>query len=131
VILQAATRILPPHGPAVLIAALVVFAVYMVYEVLRWFAGNRAQLTGGQFRRRIGTGFLLEADLMLWLLADVLLAGRTAAEKLLYLLFALLFLILPMILAVREAAFIARQYARWRSDVVRNLGDRTDPGAPP
>lgn len=114
--------ILPPHGAPLVLAALAFFAAYLVYEVLRWFGGNRAQLTGGQFRRRLFAGFVLEVDLMLWLLADPLLAGRPAREKLLYLLFAFLLVFVPVFLAVRETAFIARQYIRWRAEVVRNLG---------
>jgi len=133
VILQAGATgpILPPHGPPMLVAALAVFAAYMVYEVIRWCGGNRAQLTPGQFRRRLAGGFVLEVDLVLWLLADPLLAGRPAPEKLVYLLFAMLLVFVPLFLAVRETAFIARQYVRWRAEVVRNLGRRDLPPEEP
>jgi hypothetical protein len=84
-------------------------------------AGNQAQLTPGQFRRRLVGGFLLEADLLLWFLANPLMAGRRASEKLLYLLMACLLVVVPMLLAVREAAFVARQYAHWRGELIRNM----------
>lgn len=110
-----------PAAVAVIGALMVAFGLYMVYEIWRWFAGNRSQLTPGQFRRRVVGGILLEIDLALWLLADFIMPGRSPREKLLYFLFGLLFLIVPMLLAVREAAFVARQYSRWRSDLFRNM----------
>ena len=61
-------------------------------------------------------------DLVMWLLADVLMRGRPPAERLLYLLWATLLVFIPMIMVVREAAFIVRQYARWRGEVIRGLG---------
>jgi hypothetical protein len=124
-----APRILPPAAGPVLLGALVLFSAYMAYEVWRWTSGNRAMLTPGQFRRRIFTGLLLEVDLVLWLLANPAIASfrranpeHWGAPTLLYLLTATLLVFIPMLLAVREAAFIMRQYARWRGEVVRNLG---------
>jgi hypothetical protein len=93
---------------------LALFATYMVVEVYRWYAGNRSGLTPGQFRRRLTGGVLLMADLLMWLLYEPLMAGRPARERLLYLLFATMLVLIPMLLAVREAAFVVRQYARWR-----------------
>lgn len=121
-LLAAPVRILPPTATPVLLTAILVFGLYMAYEAWRWFSGNRSLLTPGQFRRRLVAGFILELDLVLWLLADPLTHGRRASERLLYLLFATLLVFIPMLLAVREAAFIVRQYARWRGEVVRNLG---------
>lgn len=119
-------RLVPTAAYPVLITLLVVFTLYMGWEVWRWFAGNAAQLTPGQFRRRLVGGILLEIDLALWLLADPLMYDRPPREKLLYLLCATLFVLFPMLLAVREAAFVMRQYATWRRDLARNLGKRDD-----
>lgn len=121
-LLAPAARVLRPGAEAVLMAAIVVFGLYMVYEIGRWVSGNKAMLTPGQFRRRVVTGLLLELDLFLWLFSDTLTLHRPAAERLLYLLFATLLVFIPMLLAVREAAFVMRQYARWRGEVVRSLG---------
>lgn len=112
---------LPLYAQPVLLAMLAIFGGYLLYEVARWVRGNRAELTVGQFRRRIAGGLLLEADLLLWYAANPLMAHRPPAQRLLYLLVATLFVLLPMLLAVREAAFVVRQYARWRSDLVRHL----------
>lgn len=110
---------------------LVLFGLYLVYEVWGWYAGNRAQLTPGQFRRRLAGGLLLEIALLLWVLADPLLHGRRPAEKLLYLLFAMLLPVVAMILAIREATFVARQYSRWRSDLSRKMSRSDLPPDPP
>jgi hypothetical protein len=45
---------------------------------------------------------------------------RPAREQLLYLLTCMLFVMLPMLLAVREAAFVTRQFVRWRQEIVSN-----------
>lgn len=113
-----------------LLALLAFFTLYLAYEWVRWIGGNRAGLTPGQFRRRMVGGLLLELDLLLWLLWPVLAAGRRPAEQLLYLLFALLLIFVPMLLAVREAAFVTRQYVRWRGEMVRNYS-RGETAPPP
>jgi hypothetical protein len=115
---------LPPATQPLMLALMILFGLYMAYEVWRWAAGNRAQLTRGQFRRRLVGGILLELDLLLWFLANPLMHGRPASERLLYLLVATLLVLIVMMLAVREAAFVVRQYARWRGDLVRTLGKR-------
>jgi hypothetical protein len=121
---------LPPYTQPAVFAAMIAFGLYLAYEVWRWRGGNQAQLTPGQFRRRMVAGILLEADLLLWFLADPLMTGRPASHRLLYLLFACLLVVLPMMLAVREAAFVMRQYARWRGELVRNLGKTNRSGDP-
>lgn len=129
-----ATPMLPPGAVPILLGAMLFFGLYMVYEVWRWFAGNRAMLTPGQFRRRLVAGFILELDLLMWVMADPLISGRPARERLLYLLWATLLVFIPMILAVREAAFIMRQYARWRGEIVRGMakgGHRGENGSAP
>jgi len=123
-----ATALLPDAATPVLLLFMALFGAYLAYEVWRWRAGNRAALTPGQFRRRIIGGLLLEADLLLWAFANPLLAGRPASHRLLYLLTAMLLVLVPLLLAVREAAFVMRQYARWRGDLVRNLGSRESAG---
>ena len=115
---------LPAESGPVTLVAMVLFGAYMGWEVWRWVTGNRAMLTPGQFRRRMAGGLMLELSLLMWFLANPLMQGRPAREKLLYLLVALLLAVLPMLLAVREAAFIMRQYARWRGELIQNLGDR-------
>jgi hypothetical protein len=112
---------LPAYSQPVLLGMLLLFGGYLVYEVARWRGGNRSELTVGQFRRRIAGGLLLELDLLMWYAAGPLMSGRPPAQRLLYLLFATLFVLLPMLLAVREAAFVARQYVRWKSDLIRNM----------
>ena len=124
----------PPAAQPIILGLMVFFGLYMGYEVWRWLAGNPSMLTPGQFRRRLWGGILLEADLALWLLAVPLMRDRPARERLIYLLVAMLFVLIPMLLAVREAAFVARQYARWRGDLVRSLGKadrRGKNGSPP
>jgi hypothetical protein len=115
---------LPPAAQPAILALMIVFGLYLAYEASRWYGGNRAALTPGQFRRRMWGGLLLELDLLMWLLAEPLMRGRPVSERLLYLLAATLLVFIPMFLAVREAAFIARQYAQWRRELVRNLGQR-------
>jgi hypothetical protein len=115
-------------GPAIplLLAFVIFFAGYMGWEVWRWVSGNRSSLTPGQFRRRLAGGIMLEASMLMWLLEGALMRGRGAGERLLYLLVALLLAVIPMLLAVREAAFVTRQYVRWRGELVRNLGQREE-----
>lgn len=112
---------LPSWFQPILLAAIVFFGLYMGVEIWRWFAGNRSMLTPGQFARRLTGAVILEIDLLLWFFAD-LMNPRPPRERLLYLLVATLLVIIPMILAVRETAFILRQYARWRGELVRSLG---------
>ena len=113
---------LHPATPPVMLGAMILFALYLAYEIVRWIGGNRAMLTPGQFRRRMLGGFLLELDLALWFLANPLMAGHPPREKLIYLLTATGLLIVPVLLAVREAAFVVRQYARWRGELIREMG---------
>jgi hypothetical protein len=113
---------LPNEAGPVLLVLMAAFGLYMVFEVWRWNAGNQAQLTAGQFRRRLAGGVLLLGDMLLWYLANPLMTGRPARERLLYLLAATLLVFLPLILAVQEAAFVLRQYARWRGDLAQRLG---------
>jgi hypothetical protein len=115
---------LPSAVSVTAFGALVLFSLYMCWEVWRWLSGNTAMLTPGQFRRRVVGGVILELDLVMWVVANPVMHGHGPAEQLLYLLAAMLFLVIPMLLAVREAAFVVRQYARWRGELVRNLGDR-------
>jgi TRAP-type uncharacterized transport system fused permease subunit len=115
---------LPPETGPVTFCLMVLFGLYLLYEVWRWVTGNRALLTPGQFRRRMIGGILLELDLLLWFLANPLMKDRPNREKLLYMLVAMLLVFIPMLLAVREAAFVMRQYTRWRGEMVRNLGKR-------
>lgn len=109
----------PTSAQPVLVGLIVVFGSYMTYEVFRWVTGNRAQLTRGQLRRRVTGGLLLELDLLLWLFADALMRGRPPAERLLYLLVSMLLVVVPLLLAIREAGFVARQYAVWRRELLR------------
>ena len=110
----------PATGP-VTFTAMVLFGLYMAWELWRWYSGNRSGLTPGQFRRRVAGGILLEAALLLWFLANPLMAGRSSREKLAYLLVAFVLTWIPMFLALREAAFVARQYVRWRADLIRSM----------
>ncbi len=107
-------------------AVAVFFGLYMAYEIWRWFAGNRGELTRGQLARRLVGGALLETALLMWVLAQPLMANRTAPEKLLYLLWSMLFAVLAMLFAVREAAFVVRQYAAARRELAGNLGRRDE-----
>jgi hypothetical protein len=113
---------LPAALLPVLLLMLVFFAGYLAYEIYRWRGGNRAMLTPGQFRRRMTAGILLLIDMAMWLAAGLLPVGVDVRVKLLYLSLEMLFAVVPMMLAVREAAFIARQYARWRGDLARSMG---------
>ncbi len=112
---------LPSHLQPLLLATILLFGLYTGYELWRWLAGNRAGLTPGQFHRRLTAAVILEIDLVLWFLADFLMADRPARERLLFLLFATLLTLVPMILAVREASFVLRQYAQWRKELVRGI----------
>lgn len=114
-----------------LIALLAFFGFYLVFEIVRWMTGNRASLTPGQYRRRLWGGALLELDILLWLLFQPVMSTRPAREQLLYLLLCMLFVFLPMMLAVREAAFVTRQFVRWRQDIVRGYeGSAQAPNGP-
>jgi hypothetical protein len=120
---------LPGAAETVILISMLLFGAYLAFEVWRWVNGNPGQLTPGQFRRRMVGGILLEVDLALWYFADRALPLLPRSGKLLYLLFAMLLVFVPMLLAVREAAFVMRQYARWRGELVQNLGKR-EAGAP-
>jgi hypothetical protein len=120
--------LIPPAAEPLLLALMLAFGAYLVYEVARWRSGNRASLTAGQFRRRLITGAIIEVDLFLWLMANHVwgLVGpvtpqKLAAFKLLYLLFATLLIVVAMLQAVREAAFIVRQYVSWRREIIRGV----------
>ena len=112
--------------------AMLLFGAYMAYEVWRWVAGNRAALTPGQFRRRLAGGILIEIDLAMWLLAKPAFEWmratfpRPVAPAALYLLTVVLLAAIAMLLAVREAGFVARQYAQWRSELFREMGRRRE-----
>lgn len=118
---------LPSWFQPILLAAIVLFGLYTLVEIWRWCSGNRAMLTSGQFARRLTGAIILEIDLLLWFFAG-LMNGRPVRERLLYLLVATALVIVPLILAVRETAFILRQYAQWRRELVSDLG-QTKPGA--
>jgi hypothetical protein len=120
----------PSYTQPLILTAIIAFGLYMAHEVWRWGSGNRAMLTPGQFRRRLAGGIILEADLLLWFLANPLMSGRPPEYRLLYLLTACLLVMVPMILAVREVAFIIRQYVRWRGELARNLGKADVDGNP-
>jgi hypothetical protein len=111
-----------------LIALLLFFTLYLLYEWVRWVGGNSTGLTVGQFRRRMVGGGLLEVALLMWLLYPYFIARRPAAEQLLYLLSASLLTVVPMMLAVREAAFVTRQYVRWHGEMIRNHAPGKGPG---
>lgn len=115
------TPLLPAAGPPILLTLLVVFCLYLVWEVAVWCGGNRARLTRGQLARRLTGGALIAAELLLWLLFDPLMLGQPARAQLIYLLGAVALLPLVVILAVRESVFVARQYARWRAELVREM----------
>ena len=104
-----------------LVVLLAFFTLYLVYEITRWLRGNAGGLTAGQFRRRICGGVLLELDLLLWLLFDLLMKGRPAREQLVYLLTGVLLAVIPMMLAVREAAFVTRQFVRSRGEIIQGF----------
>ena len=104
-----------------LVVLLAFFTLYLVYEITRWSRRNAGGLTPGQFRRRICGGVLLELDLLLWLLFDPLMKGRPAREQLVYLLTGVLLAVIPMMLAVREAAFVTRQFVRSRGEIVQGF----------
>jgi len=103
-----------------LLTLLLIFTLYLLYEWVRWVGGNRTGLTVGQFRRRMVGGGLLELAMVLWLLYPPFIARRPPAEQMLYLLFCMLLTVIPVMLAVREAAFVTRQYVRWHGEMIRN-----------
>ena len=111
----------PALAPIAFVAA-VLFGLYLAYEVWRWVAGNRGELTSGQFWRRIGGGVLLETALLMWVVANPLMSDRPLRERLVYLLTSTLLCVLAMLLAVREAGFVMRQYHRSRRELLRELG---------
>ena len=117
-------QIMSPAVQAVILVAMVVVALLLLYE--RWRRARRPEaLTREQSARRLAGGLILEADLALWFLADLVTHRWSPATQLLYLFCALLLVFVPMYLAIRETGFVVRQYARHRSDLVRNLGRRS------
>jgi hypothetical protein len=112
---------MPQLTQALLLALLAFFGLYLVYEIVRWTRANQGGLTPGQFRRRICGGVLLELDILMWLLYGPLMSGRPAREQLVYLLGGVLLVVVPMLLAVREAAFVTRQFVKWRGEMVRGF----------
>lgn len=99
---------------------MVLFGLVVLYDVWRWYR-RPGSLAREQFRRRMLGGALMEVDLGLWLVADMVLARLTPAWMLAYLGIATLLVFVPVLLAIRESAFIARQYVRSRADLVRGL----------
>jgi len=118
--------IMSAPAQAVILAAIVGVGLLLLFEGWRR-ARQPESLTAGQFRRRLAGGLILEGDLLLWLLVDVVTRGWRPAAQLLYLFAALLLAFAPMYLAIREAGFVARQYARSRADLARRLGQRSQP----
>ena len=105
---------------------LVAFGGYIAWEVWCWFTGNRAGLTPGQFRRRLAGGLMLFAALLMLMMANIWMAGHSPKEKLVYLGWMFILTLLTMMLAVRESAFIARQYARKRAEILRSMVKQND-----
>jgi hypothetical protein len=120
---------LPPYLAPVALFLLIVFGAYMLWEVWSWFSGNKAELTPGQFRRRLSGGIMLFAAMLMLMMADPWSAGLSKQAKLAYLGWIMILTIIPVMLAVREASFIARQYFRKRADILRSMRKNVD--APP
>src|SRR4051794_41076600 len=122
---------LPPATSPVCFTLLVAVGLYLGYEAWRWFTGNRGQLERGQFRRRISVGLLFETVFLIWFLANPLTHTWRPRPQLLYLLtgtlLSLAALLLAVLLAAVEATFVSRQYARWRSDLARKMGEEKLP----
>jgi hypothetical protein len=122
-------------NPLVLLGlvALVLFGLYLGYEAYRWSSGNRGGLVAGQFRRRMLIGVMLEAAIALGFIVPGLATGQSRQElwlKLVCMLLAVLLAGLSILFALREAAFVARQFAHTRGDLMRGVGtDRSDDGA--
>jgi hypothetical protein len=113
--------IMSAPAQAVILGAIVLVGLLLLFEA--WRRAHRPEaLTARQFARRVAGGLILEVDLLLWLLADLVTRRWSAAAQLLYLFGALLLAFVPIYLAIREAGFVAREYARSRSDLARNLG---------
>jgi hypothetical protein len=108
---------------------LIVFAAYMLWEVWSWFSGNKADLTAGQFRRRISGGLMLFAAMLMLMMVDQWTVDLSKKAKLAYLGWIMILTIVPVMLAVREAAFVARQYFRKRAEILRSMRKNVD--APP
>lgn len=119
-------------APAALFC-LVVFGVYLLWEIWSWFSGNKAELTPGQFRRRIAGGMMLFTAMLMLMMANQWMAGHPARDRLNYLSVIMILTLIPMMLAVREVAFIARQYGRKRAEIFRSLRKNVDspPSSPP
>lgn len=114
----------PSYLPTVALFCVLLFGSYLAWEIWAWFSGNRGELTPGQFRRRLCGGAMLLAAMVMLMMGEVWMTGRPAKERLVYLGWMMVLTLIPVMLAVREAAFIARQYARKRADLLRNLGNR-------
>ena len=112
---------LPPYLAPAALFFLVVFGCYMLWEVYAWFGGNKAELTPGQFRRRMAGGIMLFTAMLMLLMGNQWMRGQKPEVRLSYLGWIMLFTLFPVMLAVREAAFIVRQYARKRAEILRSL----------
>ena len=117
--------LIPPAAEPMIFTVMVFFGAYLAYEAWRWYSGNKASLTRGQFLRRMFTGAIIQLDLLLWLLPNHLSRlvdldrRELALAKIVCVMFAVLLPFAAMILAVREAAFIVRQYVNWRRQIIR------------
>lgn len=125
---------MPGAAAIILLALILFFGLYMVWEISRWVLGNKGGITRSQFVRRIICGLLLLFDLGLWLAGDLLIAHWPPRLRLIYMLLAMLPLPICMMLAVREAGVVIRQYVRQRRELYKAIvggeegGGR---GAPP
>jgi hypothetical protein len=114
----------PPWMPAVLLGGMLFFALYLGYGCWAWSRrGSEAQpgLTREQFVRRLIGGILIEADLVLWLLYDPWARHFAVNQQLAYLSTAMLLVGVVMLLAIREAACVARQGVRMRGQLIREM----------
>ena len=67
---------LPPYLAPAALFFLVVFGCYMLWEVWAWFGGNKAELTPGQFRRRIASGIMLFTAMLTLVMGNECMADR-------------------------------------------------------
>ncbi len=126
-----AERLLPVAAAPAVVGLMCGLTLYLGWEWSNYARGNRAGLAPVQIRRRLIGGLLLLTDLAWWLAADVLMSGRTAPERLLLMLLGMLPVPIAMMLAVREAGYVARQYTRSRLDLARKIVSRDESGKPP
>ncbi|MBI3911803.1 MAG: hypothetical protein HY320_12845 [Armatimonadetes bacterium] len=120
----------PVGAKVAILCGMTAFAAAMLWEVWRW-TRRRRSLAVEQFWRRMAVGVVLEIDLLMWLFLDAVVrpGGRVHYTwfTLAYLSTACLLVFVPPFLAIQEMKFVARQYARWRKEIVRNLAR---PGGP-